>query len=380
MTRALAIALAAAALFGCKKKGGGRHIELVYSLDLDQAVDDRLVELRRSLQAALAADQLAATVATSPSAQLVVRGLDAAGTQRLAQHLAHDYADQLIAVPCHDADAACVALAPPYAASVKAAALTSAASIVRARFESAGFDEPEVATRDGKIVIDVAAQSADQMETAEDLVPRRVELAFDVVDDGAPFMHRLCDRAAATAGSDQAVRCEVDQWQDAAGTEHRDGYLHGRDRNSLEQAVRELAASEPVPPDRRVAFGPIDRGWRSYYVEAPPALTGNAISNAVVSYDANGDRPVVLLDFNPAGGQELGELTTRIVGKKLAIELDGTIQSAAVITGPIRGGRASIAMGNGPPDAMERDARTLVQVLHTGSLPAPLVLDSINER
>jgi len=72
-----------------------------------------------------------------------------------------------------------------------------------------------------------------------------------------------------------------------------------------------------------------------------------------------------------------GDLTSQIVGKKLAAILEDRVRSAPVINQAIRGGHAVITLGRGTdPTVQEREREELVNVLKTGSLPAPLVESS----
>jgi preprotein translocase subunit SecD len=143
-----------------------------------------------------------------------------------------------------------------------------------------------------------------------------------------------------------------------------------------------------IPEDRQIGFEPIypdptatDQRvrWRSYYLEKVIKLTGAAISNAQASNDPNTGRPVVLLDFNRFGSRVFGDVTAQIVGKKLATILDDKVRSAPVINVAIRGGRALITLGGGDVVRQEREREELVNVLKTGSLPAPLVKQSESE-
>ena len=147
--------------------------------------------------------------------------------------------------------------------------------------------------------------------------------------------------------------------------------------------MHELAHNDPSfapPDDRALAYERIepppeakDRRtyWRTYYVERAAALTGAAIADASVIHKPNLG---VMLEFDRDGAHAFGELTTRIVGKKLATVLDGTVHSAPIINGPIRGGRASITLGS---RADERTAKELALVLRTGALPGPMIEASI---
>jgi len=76
----------------------------------------------------------------------------------------------------------------------------------------------------------------------------------------------------------------------------------------------------------------------------------------------------VTLDFTPAATRQFGELTARISGHKLAVLVDGTVTSAPIIRGAIRGGHASITLGNGasPLDAQRLAMHLAVLHRHCG--------------
>ncbi len=149
-----------------------------------------------------------------------------------------------------------------------------------------------------------------------------------------------------------------------------------------------LAQKDPqykMPDDHQLGFELIEpasgakdtrKFWRTYYLERAVQLTGSAVSNAFGQYDTNTNRPIVIVEFNRFGGRVFGDLTERIVGMKLATILDDKIKSAPQINQAIRGGRASITMGAGDPTQAEKERDDLVNVLKTGSLPAPLKEDS----
>ncbi|HUS32113.1 MAG TPA: hypothetical protein VMZ53_26620 [Kofleriaceae bacterium] len=170
---------------------------------------------------------------------------------------------------------------------------------------------------------------------------------------------------------------EIDQWRpEDGGPIHTDYYLFAPTLEELD-ALREDVAAKGVnlPEGAVIAYEKIDsydgkRGYRTYVVREQPALDGTAIADATLSYDPNTNRPIVLLDFTRDGGRIFGELTSRIVGEKLAALIDGEVRSAPVINGPIRGGRASITMGGADPQQQENEARALVETLKFGNLPA----------
>ena len=111
-----------------------------------------------------------------------------------------------------------------------------------------------------------------------------------------------------------------------------------------------------------------ERGGREPLLLAKDApLTGDAIVNAQTQFSSRGfGEPYVSLTFNPKGGEIFGNLTTANVGRRLAIVLDGKIQSAPVIKDAITTGQAMIS-----GSFTVNDANDLAVVLRAGALPAP---------
>ena len=253
--------------------------------------------------------------------------------------------------------------------------------------------------------------------------------------DGSPYMknlykHLAPDKEGNVTEPDAkalGIKAEIASWQpEEGGGRHTDYYLIGYDReesvpltwakkhnkltkdskiegdhvkvliNGWELIERYLNGDKElgvvgqiekdpslkVPDDHELAYEPVEpspdapdkrKFWRSYYLEKAVRLTGTAIQNAMGSYDPNTNRPIVLLDFNRFGGRVFGDITSQIVGMEFATLLDGKVRSAPQINQAIRGGRASITMGGSDPVRQEKERDDLVNVLKTGSLPAPLV-------
>ncbi|HUT72659.1 MAG TPA: hypothetical protein VMW89_18475 [Desulfatiglandales bacterium] len=95
-------------------------------------------------------------------------------------------------------------------------------------------------------------------------------------------------------------------------------------------------------------------------------LTGAHLKDASVGFDRYG-HAMVHLEFDSRGAKTFGEVTSRYVGRRLAIILDGKLHSAPVINEPILSGKAQIT-GN----FTSEEAHDLALVLRAGSLPAPV--------
>jgi protein-export membrane protein SecD len=103
-----------------------------------------------------------------------------------------------------------------------------------------------------------------------------------------------------------------------------------------------------------------------YLVQAQPNLTGQDLSNASLSY-SQAAQPVVDMELNSEGAKKFAEVTGANVGKRLAIVLDGIVQSAPVIKDRIPSGRAQIS-----GHFTTQEANDLALVLKAGALPAKI--------
>src|SRR5574344_1166581 len=110
--------------------------------------------------------------------------------------------------------------------------------------------------------------------------------------------------------------------------------------------------------------GPVVNGEQTW---VDTGLTGKDLSKALLS--TSGAQWVVDLQFNDKGTQKFAELTSKMVGKPMAIFFNGELKSAPVIREPIIGGNAQISGGD---QGFERDeAKNMVDLLNAGALPVP---------
>ncbi|OGC80930.1 protein-export membrane protein SecD [Candidatus Adlerbacteria bacterium RIFCSPLOWO2_01_FULL_51_16] len=103
-------------------------------------------------------------------------------------------------------------------------------------------------------------------------------------------------------------------------------------------------------------------------------LTGEYLSRAALEFNsAVGalQEPTVRVDFNAEGAKLFSDITSKNIGRELAIFLDGNLVSAPVIRDAITNGTAIIS-GNFTPET----ARELVRNLNLGALPVPIELAS----
>ena len=418
---------------------GGLHI--VYSIDLDRAVDDKASEIKRDLDARFSDEKIKATVRTleSPVGGVSVLVEDPAKRPQVSAAINSDYGKDISPRECAPNDgvnAICFRVSEAFAESIKKSALANAVTTIRERIDEKGVAEPTVVTKGDEILVELPGLNKETIEETRGIIARTAKLEFKVVDDGSEYMRKLFAKVGSEGKEGKPtdlgaikddIRAEIDQWrpEDGGGT-HTDYYLTAYDRREvvtvaeakeidcperndrslvkdgkvdckitgkrvIERYIAALAKADPtlkVPEDRQMGYELNEAApdakdkrayWRSYYLDRAVRLTGSGISNAQGSYDPNTNRPIVLLDFNRYGSRVFGDLTAEIVGKKLATILDDKVKSAPIINGAIRGGRASITMGGSDPTRQEQERNELVNVLKTGSLPAPLKEESASE-
>jgi preprotein translocase subunit SecD len=102
----------------------------------------------------------------------------------------------------------------------------------------------------------------------------------------------------------------------------------------------------------------------------PTGLTGKDLSKSTVTFDqSKNGQPVVTLKFSPEGTKKFAEITTRNVGKPVAIFLDELPITAPTVQEPITSGDAVIS-GQFTLD----EAKKLSIQLNAGALPVPIKL------
>ena len=239
---------------------GGLH--LVYSIDLNKAVDDRASEMKRDLETRFADDNIKATVKTprEPLGAVTVIVDDATKKDSVHATIDSDYRDTiswLTACPAEDGPKAlCFRVSSGYADRVKKAALTNAVSTIRERINKQGVAEPNVVEKGDQIIVELPGLDKDKINETREIIAATAKLEMKVVDDctvyaasctatsstheGSPYMKKLFSHI----GSDHKgnptdaeatrldIRAEVDQWRpDEGGATHTDYYLLAPDRD-----------------------------------------------------------------------------------------------------------------------------------------------------
>ncbi len=132
----------------------------------------------------------------------------------------------------------------------------------------------------------------------------------------------------------------------------------------------EFREENPNPPNIKPdAEGKINIKQTDAYI--PTGLTGKQFKRASLEFDQTSGVPQVVLQFDAEGTKMFADLTSRSIGKTIAIFLDNEVLSAPVVNTAITDGRAYITGKFTVPEAKE-----LVTRLNSGALPVPIKLIS----
>jgi len=246
---------------------GGLHI--VYSIDLDKAIDDRAAEIKRDLESRLTDTHYDKSVVKTPSDPLgavIVLAESPKAQADVKTWVTKDYIDtsekEAIWLDCPQgtpANAVCFKVSEDYAAGLKKAALTNAVSTIRERINEKGVAEPSVVEKGDQIIVELPGLDDEAIAETKDIIARTAKLEMKVVDDcttpspkgctkdssahdGSPYMKKLFSHVGEDKKGEPTdpeaqrlgVKADVTQWKpETGGGTHTDYFLKAYDRTEM---------------------------------------------------------------------------------------------------------------------------------------------------
>jgi len=137
------------------------------------------------------------------------------------------------------------------------------------------------------------------------------------------------------------------------------------DERTNSSGQEEILASHILIQIQSIDEVAVNGGW------AYTGLTGKQLKSSVLTFDTQTNEPQISLEFDAEGTKLFGEITTRNVGKPVAIFLDGFPISIPNVQEPITSGKAVIS-----GKFNVKEAKDLAQRLSAGALPVPIKLIS----
>ncbi len=349
---------------------GGVH--MVLGVDLDKAVSDRARRISNRMRGEFEEKKIAFTsvdhledVGKGDRVRAVFA--DAKGLETFDKDLVDVYAD--LAEVSRDGLTVTWRVHPNWVAKVRTDAVDQTIKTITNRIDKMHVTEPSI-TKRGDSQVQVQLPGFANPEEAKALIGRTAQLEFQMCDDESDFLVKA-------EGLPEWAKLQQSGFQRKDGGYTQDIFLE-----FPEEKLPEMRTwiTGKVPTGLVIKYGPeFVRGgdapkWRTYTLKADVALTGDDLVNAQVSMGSpEQPQPSVSIEFSPTGKQLFGELTTKNVGKRMAIVLEDRVDSAPSINEPITGGNASISMGGSRTrEEMLKDANQLSIVLKSGALPAPI--------
>ncbi|HSN25493.1 MAG TPA: protein translocase subunit SecD [Kofleriaceae bacterium] len=247
---------------------GGLHI--VYSIDLDKAIDDRAGEIRRDIESRLADKHYDKSVVKTPAEPLGAVTVLAESKQAhddAKNWVEKDYIDtpekMAVWLDCPSdagANALCFKVSEDFAEGLKKSALTNAVSTIRERINEKGVAEPSVVEKGDQIIVELPGIDDEAIAETKDIIARTAKLEMKVVDDcttpspkgctkdssahdGSPYMKKLFAHVGSKpktgeATDPEAVRlgitADITQWKpEDGGATHTDYFLKSYDRTEM---------------------------------------------------------------------------------------------------------------------------------------------------
>jgi len=299
---------------------GGIH--MVLKVDSIKAVENRLNTLAGDLKPHMIENRIRYSKVSYEAPDKIVVGLRSRDEYDALARLMADSYPHLVETDKKDSDETTLVtyqMKPGEVDGIRKQSVEQALETVRNRIDQFGVNEPSIIPQaDEKIVLQLPGIT--DPERAKRLIGRTAVLEFKLVDE-----------------------------------EH-----------SVDDAVQ-----GKVPEGSYIAYMRDTR--QPILLKETTVLTGGMLNDAQGRISPSDNMPYVALSFNPDGARVFERVTSENVGRRLAIVLDGKVNSAPVIRDAISGGKAIIE-GRFTDD----EARDLALVLRSGALPAPV--DIIEER
>jgi len=143
-------------------------------------------------------------------------------------------------------------------------------------------------------------------------------------------------------------------------------------RNQFPQDLRFVWGKQQADED-----GKLSPTLELYAIKTLPGtdkakLEGSIIENASQDFDPITSEVVVEMTMNKQAAKGWADMTTKNVGKPIAIVLDNIVYSAPYVNEPITGGSSRITMGHGRSSNQSiTEAQDLANILKSGKVEAP---------
>jgi len=296
---------------------GGMHLDM--EVRTEKAVENETVRIKDEIKGLLKKKKIwARSVEKTGNNDILIRFLSAEFREQGQELIETQYPDLIVEkTPSQDGKVLTLRLKDGVREQIADLAVRQAREVIERRIDPEGVKEPSIQTM-GRNRIVIELPGVMDIEAARRIIERTGQLSFQMVIE--------------TAANDQAL---LDR--------------HGG----------------KVPQGNVILMGPEEGRRVAYLLEKEAKVTGADLKDARIGYDEYG-QIAVNFELNAKGAKRFGVLTGQNIGKRLAIVLEGEVQSAPVIRSKITD-RGQITGRFTAEEATE-----LQIVLRSGAMPAPV--------
>ena len=342
---------------------GGLH--LVLSVNVDEAVKDRLTRYGERMKTAFAKEGLEiekVSLSERKKAILTLHFKNPSDIKKAETHLKSlDFSKDLQVLRRAPGQLE-TAYHEIRLAEFKKQILQQSIEVIRGRVDEFGVSEPLINSQGNDRLV-VQLPGIEDSQRAKDLIRRAARLDLAIVNDdfGPEKLLPLIEEAEKAGG-----------WS-LESLSYRE-YI-----KKLSQALK-----SKLPENSRIVFEKppgaltLKAGRIPYLVDMGRSIQGGLLEDASVAFDQNaGNKPLVNFKFQPAGRKRFYDMTFKASSaepkERLAVILDNVVRSAPVVQSPIRGD-GQISLGSGNYEEILEEAEMIATTLRTGALPANLDL------
>ena len=334
---------------------GGIYLE--FEVELAKAIENKVDLMIGDLERAFKEEKIEIKEIKQDTSNhtIVIKTPGENEINRILEYVGKQYGDTLVkkSVELSAEPTLTLTLSEKYSSYLHSQISKQALEKVRNRIDRYGVAEPTI-QRLGSNRISVELPGMKDPDRAIGIIKKAGQLEFKIIDDTiqTPELQKIISDIKKTneIGDDYSLKTVA--------------------------KINELIKGK-IPADDEVAFetqmDPVTKritGGIPYLLYRKAEVTGDMLKNAQVNVHNN--EPYVSLSFDATGSALFGETTTKNVGKRMAILLDGNVTKAPVIREPILGGQAQITLGYGNYSDLLKEAEDLSLVLQEGALPAQL--------
>ena len=256
--------------------------------------------------------------------------------------------------------------------------MSKAAHALEVRAALIGIEGARVIASADEVTVDLPALDDATAARLAALFDKRGVLEFIPVADDMAKAKTLADAMTAAVADTEdeeeaaAVRLETDVWF-TPGTHHenRIPHLASDSRAALLALLAKIDANALLAPlsigigEAAPAHGGGMPHWRTWILDRRAGLLDPRVVRAESQTSRTAMQPQISVEFTEETAKRFADLTRKHVGQKLAIVIDGEVESAPIIQEAVVNGHATVSMGRDTP----KDATDLAVVLGSGRLP-----------